>query len=384
MVGRRFDAEAARAEALAKRRAEKIRKIVSAATLVVLLLVLTVGGRIGWNWWQEKRAREAAAAEEARLAEERAEAERRRVENERREAERLRREAERKAAEERREAERKAREEAREAERKAREEARRAAEEARRREAENRVVQSERREYAQKAVGALRFVVDDHVVFQEGTDGCFDSAVDGRRWVELAAMAQAREALDFFETIRDGSVTNAFSESNYPDRETVSRLLGKLGEERFTLVVKLTEAARDRRFVVATVDPVRGVGLPEGCRELKSGGRLTGWTIPFVYGAESPVLVMDSRTADRIAREWNSLSRGIRRDAAKLTNRDEYVAERLRKELPDFLNSVRIELSTPPPAEKADDAAAPREIKPKATMKGTGDIRRMNGPHTRR
>lgn len=384
VAGERFDFEAARAEARAKRRAEKIRKIVSASVLTLVVLALVVGGKIAWSRFQENRQREQEEAEAARLAEEKAEAEKKRVENERREAERIRREEERKAREAAREAERRAREEARIAERKAREEARRAADEARRLEAENKVRQRELKDYAERAVSDLRFVIDDHLVTPNGTDDCFDMAVDERRWVEFSVAAAQKDALEVFEMLR-GSITDGFSESNYPDRELVSRLLANLDDERFTLVVRLTDAARGRRFVVAAIDAAAGLVEAPGSRALKDGSRVTGWTIPFRYGDKHPVFILDSRSADRLAREWSAQARKIRKDAAKLSNADEYVAARLEEALPDFVRSVKVELSTPPPEEKKSvSEPVRREIKPKATMKGTSDIRKMNGPQLRR
>lgn len=384
-VGRRFDFEAAREEARAKKQKEKIKKIVSSSVLVVILLVLVIGGKVGWDSWREKRQREQEAAEAARLAEERAYAEKKRLENERREAERIRREAERKAREEAREAERRAKEEARAAERLAREQARAAAEEARRLEAENKIRQKDLKAYAEKTVGDLRFVIDDHVVIPVGTDTMFEMSVDERRWVELSASASARAAIDLFEELR-GNVTNEFSESNYPDRETVGRLLANLDDERFTLVVQLTDEARGKRFVVTAIDPVEGLVEPKGCRALKDGSRVTGWTIPFRYGDRYPVFIMDSRTADKFAREWASEVRKVRKDAAKLSNADEFVATRLAESLPDFIRSVKVELSTPPPEEKKPEPReTKREFKPKATLKGSNtSIRTMNGPQLRR
>ena len=54
-VGGRFDLEEARREALEAKRRAKIRSIVSNATLVAVLLAVAVGGKIGWDWWSEKR-----------------------------------------------------------------------------------------------------------------------------------------------------------------------------------------------------------------------------------------------------------------------------------------------------------------------------------------
>ena len=78
----------------------------------------------------------------------------------------------------------------------------------------------------------------------------------------------------------------------------------------------------------------------------------------------------------------------MRTEAAKLDNRDEYVANRLSKELPDFVKSVKIEITTPPPEDKPSSKSSSskkREEKQRPTMKGSNsDIRTLGGSRTLR
>ena len=164
-VAGRFDLEEARREAQAAKRAARIRSIVSNVTLGVVVLAIAIGGKMGWDWWSEKREAERVAAEEARIAEERAEAERKKVEAEKRKAEAEKREAERKAREEAREAERKAKAEAREREKREREEEKLRAEERRRAEAEFRIEQQELKKFEDAQIAALDFRPETHVCF---------------------------------------------------------------------------------------------------------------------------------------------------------------------------------------------------------------------------
>jgi len=386
-VGRRFDLEEARREALAERRAKRVRAIVSNVVFFGLLLAVAIGGKVGWDKWQERRAADRAAAEAAREDEERRAAERRREAAEAAKAAEERRAAERKAREEKAEAERRAREEKAEAERKAKEEARRRKEEERRLAEETRAEQQELRKEEDRVVSSLSFRLDDRLCLEYGLDDIVETSVDERRWLELAQLSQRRQTIDFLSLLRGSNVTNAFSDARYPDRETFARLLENLDAERFTLVLRLKDEARTRRLALVAGSVEGGLAAPEGARPLKSGTRVVGWTVPFAYGDKAPLFLLDQASADRFSREWAALRRRLRTEAAKVDNRDAFVSARLEKELPGFLRSVRVEVTTPPPEPKAGrrDDAQRRAQKPRATMKGSGsDIRTLRGPQSRR
>ena len=345
-VGSRFELDELKRKAQAEKRAAQIRIIASNAVLVVILIAVAVGGKIGWDKWQAKREADRQAAEAAEIAAEKAAAERRKAEAEKAKALAEKRAAEKKAEEERREAERKAREEERvrrEEERVRREEERRLAE-------ERRAQQQELHRTVDKTVSGIRFQISDERLFCEyGLDDLVEVSVNEPRWAELSALVQKGRTIDFLDSLRGTTVTNEFSEEIYPDGKVVASLLANLDAERFTLVLRLKDEARTRRLALVAADEENGLAEPDGARQLKAGSRVVGWTIPFNFGDSQPIFLLNQASADRIAREWSARRRKLRSDAAKLDNRDEYVAERLRRELPDFVNSIKIEISTPPP-----------------------------------
>ncbi len=383
-VGGRFDLEEARREAQAAKRAARSRSIVSNVTLVVVLLVVAIGGKMGWDWWSEKREAERVAAEEARIAEERAEAERKKAEAEKRKAEAEKREAERKAREEAREAERKAKEEAREREKREREEEKLRAEERRRAEAEFRAEQQELKKFEDAKIASLDFRPETYVGFEYGLEKVAKLSVDESRWGTLFAHSQKRRTAEFLEALRDDTVTNVITDTCYPDRATFDHLLENLDAERFTLVVNIDEDARDRKLVLVAADTEKGLAVPEGLRALKSGGKISGWTVPFAYGDKTPFFMLEQATADRFAREWAQFRRKVRSDAAKLDNKDQYVAERLKKELPEFARTVRIEVTSVPVETTKKNDVKKKDEKKSSLMRGSNsDMRRMSGPQRR-
>ena len=383
-VGGRFDLEEARREALEAKRRAKIRSIVSNATLVAVLLAVAVGGKIGWDWWSEKREAERVAAEQARIAEERAEAEKRRAAEEKRKAEAAKREAERKALAEKREAERKAREEAREREKREREEERQRAEERRRAEAEFRAEQQELKKFEDAQVASFDFRPEVRVCFEYGLENAVKLSVDEDRWTRLSAHSQRRRTADFLEMLRGDSVTNVISDTCYPDRETFRRLVENLNAERFTLVVHMNDEAQGRRLALVAPNVEKGLAAPEGLHEIKSGGKVVGWTAPFAYGEKTPFFLLEQATVDRLSREWSQFRRKVRSDAAKLDNRDQFVAEKLAKELPEFARTARIEATSVPVETNRKDDSKKQDTKKRPMMKGSSsDIRSMGGPRRR-
>ena len=383
-VAGRFDLEEARREAQAAKRAARIRSIVSNVTLVVVLLVVGIGGKIGWDKWQEKREADRAAAEAAQIAEEKAKAEQKRAEAEKAKVLAEKREAERKAREEAREAERKARVEAREREKREREEEKLRAEERRRAEAEFRAEQQELKKFEDAQIAALDFRPETHVCFEYGLEKALRISVDESKWGTLSSHSQKRRTAEFLEALRDDTVTNVISDTCYPDRATFDHLIANLAAMRFTLVANVSDDAMDRKIAIVVADEEKGLAAPEGMRALKSGGKISGWTVPFAYGDKYPIFVLDQSTADRFAREWSQFRRKVRSDAAKLDNKDEFVASKLAKELPEFVRTVRIEVTSVPVETSKKDNVKKQDTKKKPLMKGSNsDMRRMSGPQRR-
>ena len=379
-VAGRFDLEEARREAQAAKRAARIRSIVSNVTLVVVLLAVAIGGKIGWDKWQERREAERAAAEAAQIAEEKARAEQQRAADAKAKALAEKREAERKALEEKREAERKARER----EKREREEARVREEERRHAEAEFRAAQQELKKFEDAKVSMLDFRPETYVCCEYGLEKAAKISVDESKWGTLAAHSERRRTAEFLEMLRDDSVTNVISDTCYPDRATFDHLLDNLAAERFTLVLHLAEEWRDRRLALVSTDIEKGLATPEGLRPIKAGGKVAGWTVPFAYGDKTPFFLLEQATADRLAREWAQFRRKVRIDAAKLDNKDQFVAEKLEKELPEFARTVRIEVTSVPVETTKKDDAKKKDAKKRSLMRGSNsDMRRMNGPQRR-
>ena len=380
-VGGRFDLEEARREAQEAKRAARIRSIVSNVVLVVVLLAVAIGAKIGWDKWQAKREADRAAAEAAQIAEEKAKAEQKRAAEEKRAREKREREAERKAREEKQEAERRAREEKREREKREREEERLRAEERRRAEAEFRAEQQELKKVEDAKVAALDFRVETYVCFEYGLENAVRLSVDEDRWGTLAAYSQKRRTAEFLEALRDDTVTNVISDTCYPDRTTFDHLLDNLAAMRFTLVATVNDDAQGRKIAIVVADVEKGLAAPEGMRALKSGGKVSGWTVPFAYGDKDPIFVLDQATADRFVREWAQFRRKVRIDAAKLDNKEQFIAERIEKELPEFVRAVRIEVTSVPVETSKKDNLKKQDTKNKTLMKGyNSDLRKLNGP----
>ena len=383
-VAGRFDLEEARREAQAAKRAARIRSIVSNVTLVVVLLAVAIGGKIGWDKWQENREADRAAAEAAQIAEEKARAEQQRAADAKAKALAEKREAERKALEEKREAERKAREEAREREKREREEARVREEERRHAEAEFRAAQQELKKFEDAKVSMLDFRPETYVCCEYGLEKAAKISVDESKWGTLSAHSQGRRTPEFLDMLRDDTVTNAISDACYPDRATFDHLLENLAAERFTLVLHLSEESRNRKLALVSVDIEKGLAAPEGLRPIKAGGKVAGWTVPFAYGDKTPFFLLEQATADRLAREWAQFRRKVRIDAAKLDNKDQFVAEKLEKELPEFARTVRIEVTSVPVETTKKNDAKKKDEKKRSLMRGSNsDMRRMNGPQRR-
>ena len=385
--GGRYDLKAARAAARAAKRRARIKAIASNVFLLAVVVSLATAGKVAWDAWQEKLERE----REARLEAERQEEARLKEEAARREVERKEREAARLKLEAIRAQERKDREEARLKAQLERERIAADREEARRRAKENEAEQKERREMVRNAVSRVQFSIDAHLACEFGADEAVQIVVDGRRWTDLSSAA-ASDPIGFLDMAR-GGVTNDFSEVNYPGADVVSRIVSNLASESFTMVLRIRpELARGKRFFLLGVDPAGGVALPDGAREMKDkSGRVTGWTLPFVFGDEIPAFLVSRQNADRITREWESLRKRIVRDAERLTpdTKDGFVKERLRRELPAFARSVAIEIANPPPQESVRSEQPVHQPKSvdssKYRIKGlNGDSRTLRGPAPRK
>ena len=258
------------------------------------------------------------------------------------------------------------------------------AEERRRAEAEFRAEQQELKKFEDAQVASFDFRPEVRVCFEYGLENAVRLSVDEDRWSRLSAHSQRRRTADFLEMLRGDSVTNVISDTCYPDRETFTRLVENLNAERFTLVVRVEDDAQGRRLALVAPDAEKGLAAPEGLRTIKAGGKTTGWTAPFAYGEKTPFFLLEQSTVDRLSREWSQFRRKVRIDAAKLDNRDQFVAEKLAKELPEFVRTARIEVTSVPVETNKKDDSKKQDTKKRSLMKGSGsDIRSMGGPRRR-
>ncbi len=380
-VGGRFDLEAVRAEARAERKRARTKAVVSNVLLGVVLVSLATGGKIGWDLWRAKCARDRAAAEEA---------ERRAAEKEA--AELARRQADEEARRREREAREAARLEAEREEKLARvraEEARLLAERARveeeARQADKRALQQERLRRIESVASGLRFILDDRVVCEHGTEDLFDFSVAEDRWGKLRSAAQ-RDALAFFGLLQ-GVAGPEFTQEGYPDDAAIAKLIERLEAERFTLVIRpVNTIPNSRRLKLVAVDPKnRDVELPKGARELKDPvGRTTGWTVPFAFGDRNPVFLVKPVTAYRIDRAWKDLRKGFEKKTGKMHEilRTPHVNACMAEALPDFVRSVKVGVTAPPPVPetKAETKTERPKTKRPTWKKPLSDIRTMDGP----
>ncbi len=376
-IGGRYDLEAVRRAAEEAKRKARIKAIVSNCTAGLVLVAIAIGAKIGWDKWQEHREAErkaaAIAAEkeeyERRLAEERREkeaAERR----ERQERQRLEREAEEARRRQAREDELRRQEEARAREAEEREAARR-------RELEEREWQAENKGFADRAVAALRFAIDDYLVVEAESEAGVFARVDGARWEDLSAKAAAKSTIEFLDTVNaEGAVTNAYSEARYPDKATLRALLNLLDAEKFVMVVRFDrERLQNQKLMLVAPDLAEGLATPAGARAMKdSSGRVDGWTAPFVYKRTWPMFVMRREAVDRFNRDWRAVRRKILKDAAKLTDAEAFVDARLKSEMEGSVDALKVDLATlrvqSAPASK-DAEKRSTGLKPSVRLKGS-------------
>ena len=375
-VGGRYDLEAVRRAAAEAKRKARVKAWVSNCTAVAVVAALVVGAKIGWDKWQahreeERKAAQAAAAKEEyeRQLSEKREAEKREAARERQEKQRLEREAEEARRRKAKEDEIRMREEARVREADEREAARV-------REKEEREWQAANKGYVDRVVAALRFSVSDYLVVDAESDAGVEASVDGERWANLSALAASRSTIEFLDAVNvAGSVTNAYSESHYPDRATLRELLDVLDGEKFVMVVRLhRDRLQNQKLVLAVPDLVDGLVIPAGARTMKgASGRVDGWTVPFVFKRSWPMFVMRQQAVEGFKRDWRSTRRRVLKEAEKLADRDAFVEARLKSEMDASVDALKIDVTTlrvqEAPA-KTDADKRKTESRPSLQMKG--------------
>lgn len=345
-VAQRFDINAVREE---KRKAEQARKVkaaISYGILGVVILLLVIAGKFGFDAWKARKDRLAAEAraaemqEAARLKKERQEREKRRAE------ETARREAERKAEQKRREDERRRQQEEREEKIRRQQEERRLQEEKRLAERQRAEMQRELKRYADDVLKTVSFKPADYVAIERVIDRDFDFACDDPAWNDLWQAAASRSSLVFFDAIKiKDEVKNP--DGVYPTRDTISEKMARLDRMQFTMSVTYADVKKGSTLGagVYRVDPEEGLVAAGEEAAIMDGNVLKGWRVPFRYGGDKSIFVMTRRKADRLQSEWNARLSELKREAG----RGEGAAERFRglreKYAGEFLAYVRVQIA---------------------------------------
>lgn len=366
LAGSRFDPEVMRREAEEARERAKQKKIISIVINLAVLVGVGIAALVGWHYWQDYSAEKERQAQEQQAREEKAKADAAREKAAREKAAREKREAElakQKAERERREAERqrqiREREELRIKQQQEQLRLNQEREEARRREEAARIETNARKVFVDKTMEDLPLDPLDHLIVRKGVEDRLTVAVDDKLWNDLVEAVKDRSALDFFELVRGTTVTNDFAANSYPDRETFARMMKYLNSRTFHLIIRPRESVADiQGLTLVGADPKKGLAVPPKARELKNAsGRRTGWTVPFTFGDEPDLFLMESVAVAPFVREWKKI-----RYRAK--------EEELAQELKNFVQSVKMELSHPMPVEKSEEKETKRETKPRTTLKG--------------
>lgn len=356
-VGARFDINKAREEAKQAEASKKQKAIISYCILAVIVVVLLVAGKFGFDAFMARKAR---IAEEARQAE-RIEQQRLKKQKELREKQLAEREAEREAKrkeqELQRERERKAREEERALKIAEQERIRREREEKRIADRQAEELKRELKRYCDDALRQVSFKAAEHVSVERSIDRNFDFDCDDSRWLELWKAASGRSSQLFFDLI---AIENEKRAGDYPTKESVQEKLEKLKQMTFVMnVMKVENKGRPMpRATVYKVDSENGLVPPTEENTLKEGDTIKGWRVPFSYGGDKEIFIMTERKATRLQKEWNDKIREIKRIAKKSSSPRETYRSMREKYAKEFLNLVRVQIMLNEPEDIEDKSSA--------------------------
>lgn len=393
VAGERFDLGNAKAKAAKAKKDAMIKNLISYGVMVIILIALAVGGKIGWDRYQEKKEQERLQAEaELKAAEKREKLAREKKEKERQEFQ-AKKEAEAKAKKEEAERRKREREEQRVQQQEARRQQREAEQERRRQEAENRRQQQENKRNGEQYMQSIRIDAADHYCVEAGMQKYVEFSVKEPRWAEIE-MAIGTKNPTVFCAMLDPQKDEAAV--GFPDAGRIAAAQAKLAEERFTFIVKQSaEVPKWAKLEVVRANVKTGVDLPESGQEFRDKeGRVDSWHCPFRYGDENPVFVMTGDTAKRLRREWADTVKSIQSEARKSRLTPEALKGKLRGAFALFASSIRGQLAVEPedPAviakRRAEEEAKAKAAKKKSKQTfgggkdkgGKSDIRTMSGP----
>lgn len=347
-VANRFDLAAASEEARKKKEAEKMKKIISIVVLAIMVLVVAIGGWIGFNFWMDKRreAREAQEAEEARLEAERAK--KLKAQREKAAADKAKRDQQRKEQEAARKRQAFEREQTRKREIEARERERQEKELAKRREREEKIEQAELRKYSDELLASLRPTLANRVTIDIKYRGEILPDCEDERWVNLVSYAASKNATLFLDLIKPDSLTNAPPlGGNLPGRHVFADALRKLDAETFTMTLRFEPSTKfDGVPCVCELSPEKGIVVPEGFEEVKEERKVVGWKFPFTYGERTLRYVMDTSDALRFRKEWNRQVKDLERQQKRKGNDADWLAEQKRLVTAALAKDISTKLNT--------------------------------------
>lgn len=395
----RFDINEAREEARQAQIAKRNKMILSYSLLALAVIAVAIGGKFGWDYWQqcrEEKAAEAKAAEEAEKRREQKARERAQKEREEREA---KKEAERKAREEERERKRAERDAQREAERRARDAERAAREAEKEAQKQAKLERKELAEYAESLLQGIELKLEDHIAVEEEIRKNFKFDSDDPKWEKLMSGWRSKNAQVFFDAIPlDGYEPKG---DELPSRQVMASKLDALSTQTFKLDVTVETDAKGIEPGIYTIDAEQGLVPLDDAHTVTDGKRIVGWHVDFVYGEGKKAFLMSGRKAKRLQGEFEDRMRSVTRDARHNKLSAETVAGMKARVADDFAQAVRVQISTPEPKQvesvqeqtKTDEKAAARDKRAERlkSMKentigggGSGRYRRPNYNNNRR
>jgi hypothetical protein len=330
-VAQRFDINAARQEALAAEKAKKNKMIVSYVLLGVVLLLLLIAGKFGYDMLKarkerlEQEARQAELAEQARIKKERIKREKemkeRALEQQRKMQER---EEQRRKMQQEQEEKRKLAQEERERKRREQEEKRIA-------DRQEAMRQVELRKYGLESLKRFSFKLNQYITVQKDIAKTVLVSCEDELWLNLAAKLKSRASNDFYALLPIEGEKPLLPNKFY-EEEVISEKTAKLDELKFSITVRTQNIGEKQDMIsLYTLTYEEGLKLVDQAYAIVEDGAVTGWRVPFTYSSSMTYYVMTLRNAAAIQRRYFADLRSIVREA-RVKNADNIKITAMRRE----------------------------------------------------